>query len=1296
TPVNDAPTITVTATNDFTEDSGAAVGDIVASYTTFDEDGNPVTVTLSDTVNYALDGAGNVVLTQAGLDLVNSGADLPAFTLTPNDGIVDGTAATVDPAVTPVNDAPTITVTATNDFTEDSGAAVGDIVASYTTFDEDGNPVTVTLSDTVNYALDGAGNVVLTQAGLDLVNSGADLPAFTLTPNDGIVDGTAATVDPAVTPVNDAPVAVDDAVIVPQDVPFNSTVSLLANDTDVDSAPLTVQSFTIAGDTTVYTAGTTATITGVGTVQVNTDGSYTFTPVADYTGAVPLVTYTVSDGALTDTGVLTLTIDPLDAIDDTATLEIGNVTATVGPEVTTNNVQILGLAESSTGTDGSQPVDIVADYSVLHVEVSQEALVAVADGYRVDIVDEFGNIVASTNPNDPNLVGQVLTPIIGGALGVSGTNTMTADFVGLPAGTYTVVVHNDQNQLSRLLDSDGSGGVSLQELADSGVILGPENEQLVIDTVVSALNNPILGLDLGVGDLVGSLLTPILDGIVNTVGQETPVTALVAVLGDILNGLGLTSVLDTVLSQVSQALLANTLTLLQTTTITTQLTEYNLDPATSSITGNVIDDADPAGNDVLGNVGPTAVTEVSYTNAAGVTTTVTVDPTTGADIAGEYGTLHINADGSYTYTANGNPAILGPEDVFTYTLADDLVSDTATLTIDLTDTVAPTQIPSITAITTDTGTQGDWSTADNSPTIIGTLDTPLLPGETVQVSLDGGTTWVDAYMDPNDINGADGWTWFYGSNDLTVGTHTVVARVIDGSGNTGPTDTQVITIEGNQAPIAVVDGGTLGGLVGADVLGLTDVGSQTFAAYDFDNNLQSVTISYQPGTGLGAYTFAVSQALATELGISFTVTGGAAALVTTPTTMTITATDGGTLDNVVINEFLKAVYMATLLNLGVASTYRITVTDANGLTDTASYTGLLDVGLVSVAPGGMGTTGNDTVNGTSGNDNLYGFAGDDILRGGDGNDLLRGGTGADQLYGEDGDDLLIYDAADTVIDGGMGNDTLLITTATASILGYTTAVHDIETIQLGSETEAVTLTLGADGAATASGSGSQLFVEGDSYDTLNLIDGVYAGQVLINGQAYEQYTLDGTTVLVNPAVVVALQDSAITGTASDDTLNGTVESETLSGLDGNDILNGGAGNDILDGGAGNDILNGGAGNDTFIGGTGSDTAIYNVLDSASNTGGNGVDTWTDFHLGDTATDSEADVIDISDLLVGYAGDGSAVSLAGYISVSSDGTNTTLSIDRDGAGTTYATTDLLVLNNTDTTLDQLLQNNQIIF
>ncbi|MDX6038528.1 hypothetical protein, partial [Acinetobacter baumannii] len=56
-------------------------------------------------------------------------------------------------------------------------------------------------------------------------------------------------------------------------------------------------------------------------------------------------------------------------------------------------------------------------------------------------------------------------------------------------------------------------------------------------------------------------------------------------------------------------------------------------------------------------------------------------------------------------------------------------------------------------------------------------------------------------------------------------------------------------------------------------------------------------------------------------------------------------------------------------------------------------------------------------------------------------------------------------------------------------------------------------------------------------------------------------------------------------------------------------------------------------NDTFTTGTGSDTVIYQVLNNVAignggNTGGNGVDTWTDFHVGNVATDKQADLIDI--------------------------------------------------------------------
>ncbi len=53
--------------------------------------------------------------------------------------------------------------------------------------------------------------------------------------------------------------------------------------------------------------GQSASIAGVGTLVVNANGSYTFTPAPNYTGPVPVVSYTVSDGqGGTDSGTLTL------------------------------------------------------------------------------------------------------------------------------------------------------------------------------------------------------------------------------------------------------------------------------------------------------------------------------------------------------------------------------------------------------------------------------------------------------------------------------------------------------------------------------------------------------------------------------------------------------------------------------------------------------------------------------------------------------------------------------------------------------------------------------------------------------------------------------------------------------------------------------------------------------------------------------------------------------------------------------------------------------------------------------
>ena len=58
--------------------------------------------------------------------------------------------------------------------------------------------------------------------------------------------------------------------------------------------------------------GTPVAIAGVGSITINANGSYSFTPAANYTGAIPLITYTVSDGnGGTDTSTLQLTMVPV-------------------------------------------------------------------------------------------------------------------------------------------------------------------------------------------------------------------------------------------------------------------------------------------------------------------------------------------------------------------------------------------------------------------------------------------------------------------------------------------------------------------------------------------------------------------------------------------------------------------------------------------------------------------------------------------------------------------------------------------------------------------------------------------------------------------------------------------------------------------------------------------------------------------------------------------------------------------------------------------------------------------------
>ncbi|ALV91137.1 Ig-like domain-containing protein [Pantoea vagans] len=121
----------------------------------------------------------------------------------------------------------------------------------------------------------------------------------------------------------------------------------------------------------------------------------------------------------------------------------------------------------------------------------------------------------------------------------------------------------------------------------------------------------------------------------------------------------------------------------------------------------------------------------------------------------------------------------------------------------------------------------------------------------------------------------------------------------------------------------------------------------------------------------------------------------------------------------------------------------------------------------------------------------------------------------------------------------------------------------------------------------------------------------------------------------------------------------------------------------ITGTAGADTITGGAYNDTITTGAGADTLVYHLLASADSTGGNGHDTWTDFNV------AQGDKIDISNLLIGWNDSTSNINDFVKVDHTSDG-NTVLSIDRDGTGTGYSSTQLITLEGVNVSLEELLQ------
>ena len=111
------------------------------------------------------------------------------------------------------------------------------------------------------------------------------------------------------------------------------------------------------------------------------------------------------------------------------------------------------------------------------------------------------------------------------------------------------------------------------------------------------------------------------------------------------------------------------------------------------------------------------------------------------------------------------------------------------------DTVAPTAAVAITAIATDSGTSSsDYVTSDTTLTVSGTHG-PLGPGETVQVSSDGGASWAE-------VTTSTASTWSYTDPTPHATSFTYQVRIVDAVGNVGAnTASQAVTID-TAAPTA--------------------------------------------------------------------------------------------------------------------------------------------------------------------------------------------------------------------------------------------------------------------------------------------------------------------------------------------------------------------------------------------------------------------------------------------------------------------------------------------------------------
>ncbi|PWF68943.1 RTX toxin, partial [Vibrio sp. T9] len=311
--VSDSDSLIVNRVNDAPIVENAIADQVLSEdFATYTIDLNDAFKDSDSVLSFSVAGNSNVLVSiENGIATISPTADWngsEALTFTATDPSGESVSQTVNFTVTPVADIVADKAT----VVEDTATVIK--VLGNDTFEGDDKVVSL---DTNNGPANGTVSVnpdgSVTYTPNDNYH-GADSFTYIVT-SGGVSESTTVNVD--VTTVNDAPVAKDDTAITDEDTPV--TIHVLPNDTDVDDDKLSIESASVPKEQ--------------GTVEV-VDGKLVFTPAENFNGDAE-ITYTVTDGQLTDEATVTVTVNP---VNDAPTIKVDALESITEDAVSTDTV----------------------------------------------------------------------------------------------------------------------------------------------------------------------------------------------------------------------------------------------------------------------------------------------------------------------------------------------------------------------------------------------------------------------------------------------------------------------------------------------------------------------------------------------------------------------------------------------------------------------------------------------------------------------------------------------------------------------------------------------------------------------------------------------------------------------------------------------------------------------------------------------------------------------------------------------------------------------------------------------